>query len=605
MAEWLLNSADMVENSTEKPNCVEAGNFVRTLSEVASEIDKITRNSENDFLKIGENLAYYLKGTNGLYETAVETAESISQKILKDGINPLSDLMNEFSSYLALSSNEFGLGIKNLGEISAKIEQIADEQSGFNKIVKHLKMLGISTKIESVRLGSDDQGFYSLAENVDKLSSQISDKSKSILDNSIQLIKTMNSTIADMRKLEAQQKEQSNAILNHTTSSIEDLKEKFHECSEKAEKISVSSQLVGRSISTLVTSIQFHDITRQQMEHVKEALEGQIKAISDACRDENNEELEEVMELLPYACELQSAQVKSSVDQFYSAVEEIVINLREIENNVGAIFNESCALINEKEGKEESSLKVIKKELSVIAQSLKKNEEISANLSNSIISVVSIVDELSSKVIEIQSIGDEIEIIALNSRVKAARTGNNGSALGVLSEAIQKLSIEAKNQTVITTSLLETISESSEKLKASIESFTASDAGFNVDGINGKIMSLIESTLEIESEASRLVGRIKSTVYDLKENINKAVSELTIHEFVKETGNRMQENLNKIAALGSNDAAAKERSTKHLFEKYTMHSERAIHQNFTGTGNNAMNLLNDDNSGFDDNIELF
>ena len=581
--------------------------YIRILKSVNSRIDQITSGSESDFLKIGDQLANYLHGTRDLYDTSMLAATSISEQILQKGINPLSSLMNEFSGYLTGSSMEIGNDINSLEDIYKNIVLIIDEQLGFSKIVKHLKMLGISTKIESVRIGSDEQGFYTLAENVDKLSSLISEKSKSISNKSIILNKTILLAIENLKKLSTQQTEHSDSILNHTTHSIGDLKSRYSQCSDKVLKISSGSKMIGQNVQNLVTSIQFHDITRQQMEHVKEVISEQITMLEDSLTGISSMDDDSILETVTYVCELQSAQLNSSADGFYSAVSEIVSNLKNIEYNIECIFAESCVLLSEKDKSGKSSLRSIQQGLASISQNLKENTEIGNNLTNSIINVVTIVDELSKNVEEIQSVGDEIEIIALNSRVKAARAGINGSALGVLSEAIQKLSIDSRNQSVGTTNLLKGISSSSEKLRASIQSFAEVERKNQISEIDNRIFKLIDSTITIEIEATNLVEKLQAIVSRLKKEINSAVENLNIHEFVKSISGEIIKDLAVITSGysgGDRSSASREAKTREFLNKYTMHSERNIHQSYTTSG--KVNNKTDGNSvGFDDNIELF
>lgn len=55
--------------------------------------------------------------------------------------------------------------------------------------------------------------------------------------------------------------------------------------------------------------------------------------------------------------------------------------------------------------------------------------------------------EMGNFVVDIEDVGAEIKLIALNASIKAARTGEQGRALGVLAMAIQRLSSEAREQT--------------------------------------------------------------------------------------------------------------------------------------------------------------
>ena len=157
----------------------------RNLEETISSINLISTNSEKDFLEIGNKLRKFSDTSNKLTHIATQAADAVSDDILQKGISDLKEFLTEFRSYLKSSLGEIINDKSELQKILPSIEAIYDQISGFDKIVKNLRMLGISTKIESARLGTEDQGFYALAETVDKLSGMIKEKAEVILKKSI------------------------------------------------------------------------------------------------------------------------------------------------------------------------------------------------------------------------------------------------------------------------------------------------------------------------------------------------------------------------------------------------------------------------------------
>ena len=179
------------------------------------------------------------------------------------------------------------------------------------------------------------------------------------------------------------------------------------------------------------------------MEHSAEALHMLSEELDKGDSDISANSLNVVHDV----CELQVIQLNNSVNEFSTAVSDIITNLNSVNENVTSISNTTISLLGENSIFSNKSILLIQKELSAIITGLSKSAEISNELSGSIKSIVGIVSDLSKSVFEIEEVGNEIEIIALNARVKAARTGIKGSSLDVLAEAIQKLSLDAKNHT--------------------------------------------------------------------------------------------------------------------------------------------------------------
>ena len=62
-----------------------------------------------------------------------------------------------------------GQGLDDIDGVSRIVGELSGIVAAFAKIVKYLSMLGISTRIESARLGGDGRGFSTLADDVEKL----------------------------------------------------------------------------------------------------------------------------------------------------------------------------------------------------------------------------------------------------------------------------------------------------------------------------------------------------------------------------------------------------------------------------------------------------
>jgi methyl-accepting chemotaxis protein len=581
-------------------------------SAVDHKISILTGTTEKEFLQIGSKLQSFLSDSRTITDIASRTANSMSEDILNNGINELNILLKEFSDYLSKSAITIKSDEVELLKILESIHSVSDELSGFKRIVKHLRMLGISTKIESARLGNDDMGFNALADTVDRLSIMISEKAAIITNKAESLTKVISKTASDLNKLEKTQLTQSNLILKNTTTTLDAFNSKYNECSGKVSDVMNSFSKITKNISEIVTSIQFHDITRQQMEHVSEAvleLMERCKTCNELESDESKAELGFIYDV----CELQVAQVSNSNNEFNKAVADIINNLGNVEDHVGDVLNKTSGLILTDKNNDTTPLNAIENELNIILSGLAKNEEITDELTASIKSVINIVDDLTKYIQQIEDIGTEIEIIALNARVKAAHTGLNGSALGVLSEAIQKLSIEAKIQTATTSEILIEIGHVSENLKKSEEQVIENNKKHNLSITQQKIGGLLSAISSMENNAASLLESLKNKVDKLNREINSSLSEITVHKTVQVSSDdilkifeQILNNIKLVPDISNN----KYHNTKDLLKRYTMQSERNVHINYSdefesfGYQEPSKNEESGDNE-FGDNVELF
>ena len=607
----LQNNSQQSETGVKKPMEEIFPDLSERISKACKSIDSIISVSEKDFLEIGEKLQKYSANSRELSQLASRAASYITEDILKNGINELTWLLKQFSELLSESVYKIQEEKSELLAILSNILNVSDKFIGFRKIVKQLIMLGISTKIESSKLGCEDTGFYQLAESVDKLSGYIDNKVKVISGKSAFLIKEINQTTKNLDRLEQEQKEQLNTILQNTSLSLKTFEEQYSHCSQKANNISESSSRVSKNISDIVMSIQFHDITRQQMEHAKEAL-SELVTINKQNQTDTSNDNADCGVLIYDVCELQSCQLDHSATEFTSAAKKIVKNLNGVENNISAILEGTSVLLYEKNSDSRLSFESVKTELTTISKGLKNSIQITNNFTTSINSVLKVTEDLSNSISEIEDIGSEIELIALNARIKAAHIGSGGESLGILSEAIQNLSYSTRNQTESIAILLNETSKISKKLKGNLNTINNSSDDNTLEMNNEKIHGLMNSMMELEKEADKLMNKLSEDINNLQKDIRNTIEGISIHTYVEESMSVIVGSLNKITILLRpfiDLENKRERNIKDLENRYTMNQEHRIHQQFI-TGNIIKcnpdkTLRQNEENNFGDNVELF
>lgn len=609
--EFLSKNSYNAELSNEPSayNQINLKSFNSSLYNTISVLQNSIKDNEADFINLGNKLNYFLKRSREISDKAGNTTNALSEDVLKKGIFELSDLLFQSSEYLSESSLLISRDKQDLLNIVSKIYIIIDNLDGFRKIVKRLRMLGVSTKIESSRLGTDDHGFTTIADQVESLSSLIHDKASAIQIKSNFMITEITNATRFFDILYNEQNNQLNIISTSAKSSLSTFEEKLNETNQKKINILDDSKRIENNIKEIVFSVQFHDITRQQIEHVIESIHEYLNNGNNFADSED--ELEASASTLLDLSELESMQLGNSIREFESAVVDIITQLKSAENSIGDIGNAINGVLNDESGCKSECLKKVQKELDLIFNGLNKNTQLGLELSNSIKNLVEILDSLGTYVLEIEDIGTEIEIIALNARVRAAHTGAQGAGLGVLSEAIQNLSIEAKNITSSTSEIIKSICVDSKNLKESIESETHSDSSHILNHTKIQIGDFTEKINNSLSQADGAISVLNNDVNNFDAELHGTVNSINIHHRMKESINSCINELNTIAYQLRNSGVIsrnKTGNTNGLVKKYTMHSERIIHNNFTQnkhvTNNNTIHSYKADNS-LGDNVELF
>ena len=507
--------------------------------------------------------------------------EIVSGERLTMLIEKLRRMMDEMEQYLADARSRGSDSFKTLDEVQGLLEQLTEPLEGFQKMNKTLRMLSISTKIESARLGELGSGFVNLAMDVERLSRQVNEKSSTILSHRQSLALTISSNIRSVHVSEASQDAEVAGALSRTASSLQELIDVTHRCAGFSSMVSEVSANVSSNISEVVSSQQTHDITRQQVEHVVEALEKLRADLAAAVNVAGNDELyRKLVTEAGDVCELQEAQLRFATSELYRAVCKIVENLRDVAGKQTMMAQETLSVAGMADSGGSSFVNDLEQGMSSVTSVLAGCARSDRNIAETMRSVAATIQQITGFVEDIDYIGSEIDLIALNSQIKAAHTGREGAALGVLAEAIKRLSDEASRQTETVTSTLTVIHTTTEHLSA--------EATHDEDGSGGSIVSMetelsgiIQTLGVMNDDLFSLLAGLGESVRSLTEDVEQATAEIDVHERIKSMAADVLGDLERIvdqARLIEPASSQFKQNLLHMEERYTMESERHIHE---------------------------
>jgi len=582
-----------------------------------STLEKLAGTTEDEFLQIGSQMQDFYHRSSEITAMANRLVETVSGDQIQTLIDRLRQMMADMEAYLASARSQSAASCGSLEHILQLLDQVSQPLVGFQKLTKTLRMLGISTKIESSRLGELGLGFLTLALDVEKLSHLVSEKSSNILSHRQLLARMIDDNLHIVRNSETAQDRELSGVLAETSGSLEELVSVNSRCGSFGLLVSSVSAEVSDNISEVVSSMQMHDMTRQQVEHIVEALERLSVKLQDSVADATDQE--RYRKLIIEAgdvCELQSAQLRFAASELCGAVHSIVDNLRDVASKQALMASESLSTTGVVDSTGGSFMDNISAGMgtvtTVLAGCASSDREMAVTLSK----VAETMQEVSGFVSDIEEIGSEIDLIALNSQVKAAHTGTEGAALGVLAEAIKRLSDDAIAQTELVSQTLVQVNQSTEHL--------FHDATEETEQLGARIVTMEEELSEIlsalgsmNSDLMSLLASLGQRVGQLTSDIEAATSSIDVHERVKQMADEAMVSLDTIVLKAREMEPASlefKDNLRHMEERYTMDSERHIHEAIArkrsgGAAGISLVKVKEtakvDESEFGDNVDLF
>jgi methyl-accepting chemotaxis protein len=550
------------------------------LSAVEENLKMLADSTEGEFLSVGEKLQGFSQRAKEIAKMSSSVASLMAGGEIQGAIEELRKIFNRIKSL----ENESRQGTENLQQILGKLDQVFPELSGFTKIVKALKMICVFIRIQSASIGESDHGFNTLADDVTRLTKEIEEKSRNIQAQSESMGLLIRQALNHVIGLEAIQQGKGREILDRTLVSLEALTKRHSLSSQMINQLSRRYDEISQRFGGLVMSMQSHDITRQQVEHVQKGLSALTEKVLVKTRGNGHRgNSMERVRMVGDFCELQIAQLTHSRGQFLAAVDEIMENLQGISKTIAAMREEVQEVAGIARG--DSFLSRMEEAISPIGSSLTDYTRAQGELFkviNSVNSVGGTVDQMAIFMEDIDRIGEQIKRIALNACIRAAHIGDRGVTLGVLAEAIHQLAGETRHHINTVSEILQAITRSVAGLSAEIVEKKESELG----GLEKELKNSVISLQRVNENTVSLLAQTNKEGQGLSDDIQSTVCGIKVHEDFDEKSSQILEALTEMSARSRSlvPVVNNLRQADHLeelAELYTMNSEREVHQSIS------------------------
>lgn len=579
--------------------------LLKNIKECKNTLKEITENTETEFINLGTDLEKFYSASEEISCLAEKSAELFAgEKIssIIEKINVFLEKLETLFKNLNIEAENMYSGFESISSGFAKVQEVLPY---FGKDIKNLNSLQILTRIAVARLQHKESDFISLADDISGLTEKIKEKKDNISKGITNLNSIVKNTVKEIENLYKGENRKADSIISSISENFEIMKEDYSENKTRADQIHSKFTEISSSIGSIVSSLQFHDITRQRTEHVLEALE-KIESIIE------NDIYEKYSEASVIS-NIQTAQLQDAGNSLYNAGEDIVINLQNIIENTEEVSGIIKGMTEQDGKKEKSVIYEVEENLEFLFKAVDETHEYSDKLLEHMSKIKESIDSISVWMYDINDIGYDIQLLALNARIRAAQLGLEGRELGVIAEEIQNLSHSVHENITELTENLEEIVKSSEQ--AGKEFKLVDDSNREKSSENEKTSKMLHSlensikTLKSEnSDTAAVIESLKTKKNKLSEDISECISDFKIHSTIKEKMEKISTETEKIHNKTEKYSQGSDLSFEelnNLKNKYTMESERETHNKLSGDADidDFEEFTPDDDFG--GNVELF
>ena len=575
------------------------------IREVASGLEELNRSTERDFLAVGGKLMEFLRAAREISADMTALTELVSGEQGRNVSQALTGMLKRAQQMdaQATGSSEALAAVRDL---SRRV------QFGFLKsaeTVALIRAMCTLTRIETSRLGGDSSDFSNLADEVNPLSESIRSTGQVVLDAAARLDRSVESALRRGAEISTRELKQLQALIASVVESLHSFEEREQRAAEASARQAAQHAGVCAGIEDLVGSIQFHDITRQQIEHVCQAL-GQLRS-----------ETGDGNQASPLACaalRLQCSQLSSAGRTFAEAIERMDRDLEGIATRVGDTAEASANLMGFSEGERESFFLHMESCFSGILKAVGDCTAAESALRETASGLEETIGSMRRAVEQIRGIEIQIQRIAINAAIRSAHIGSAGDPLNVLAEVMHRVASNSNQNTEQAVELLDSMSEALVRATGGAETSSSDRPGDVVDQMRQAISDLHSAS---ERSFSRVI-EIADLNTRLRDDIRAVRDGLSVGPLFAEVVGRSLGELERIEAQagsgpceqlepgGAQDPAVVQ-NIDRFARHYTMQAERDIHESVAqaaltaaaAPAESAAGLLNDNTLG--DNVELF
>jgi hypothetical protein len=561
------------------------------LDRVISDLESLNNHTEQDFLAIGGKMMGFVTAARQLASdmAALEQIFGTQDSHATEVLTRVLERSKQIEARAAA-------GDQALTGVCNTARQIGSTFRGFQETVSVFRVLGSLTRIETARLGNAGVEFGHLAEEVTSLTKSIELSGQGILEASLALHQKMHAALAKVTGLRARELAELPGLIAGVMTSLGSVEDRHRRAVEIFLRQAAEYKKISAAFEDLITAIQFHDITRQQIEHVADALKRLRVEFRQGCP---TPALDRRAVLT-----LQASQLSNAAEVFASSTSRIEQDLDGIAGRVREMAETTKALMGFSADEQDSSSLQMEARFTAIMKVVGNCAQAESETQGTLAELEATVARMRSSVAEIRGIEIRIRRMAINATIRAVQIGAAGSALNVIAEVMQRLAVDSDGVTDRAEEDLNAISDAANRLSGG-------------ESATGSVLSDIQAAIvEFGSSGEASSGRlnqITATSARLGDEIHSVRAGFSAGALFAEAIQGVRSTLEQLggqAGFVSADAAsASGLRLEDFAAHYTMQAERDVHESVTAgaaAGQSApIARPASDEADLGDNVELF
>lgn len=495
-----------------------------TLPQLCVRLDELHLLAEREFLSVGSRLVEFSDRAGKISEMALSAAGVVSGDEVRGSIAGIRAMIEKIHQYLREAEDEAALNLQVLETILVFLDGIRKNLTALKETAGKLRMLGLTTKIQSIRTGSDRAGFMDLGEEISLLSAEIASVTADLMDESGKLFDFVSSVHTKVKALAVAQQQQVSLIISGSTTVLDSLERLSMKSSDNARQIVDGAGKIRENIAGVVVSMQYQDIGCQVLEKVRNVLAGFCSPAAELASGEGECRLDILIARQSVG---QSRTLLGIRDKMAESMENVISSLQLVVAHVDEM-SKVAAMVQRNSS---TFLRDLGTGMSSVTDFLSRVMASNRAMSENMTSFADTVNSMSKFIGDFERISEEVELIAVNASIKVAQTGSEALGMGVIARAIQKT---AEESNLYRGSLLHDLDEASAlagRIRQDIET-TAKGKEARLDQMIRDLGVFLDALRYRQEKVMSLLEQIDSGGKAFSHGIDATINGISIHNTI-------------------------------------------------------------------------
>jgi len=562
---------------------------------VIQDLVALNQATERDFLAVGGQLIAMRSSAREIAADMAAVSELIAGEQGRSASQALTRLL-EHSRDIDARMEQSGQALARVRDLGIRLRQAF---SGLGNLVALFRNLCTLTQIETARLVGAGADLGHLAGQIRPLSEKIELSGQGVLAASLGLSQAVEAAIRKGANLRAAELIEMPVLISGALEGLQAFEQQRVLALQASSRQASEYAAISEAIDELVGSIQLHDITRQQVEHVVEALR-QLRSQWSRPAPENSGLLDTRSTVI-----LQRSQLGHAAQLFAQSVERIERALESIAGRLQHASDAVKAVIGASE--RDSFFLKMETQFAAILRILGTCAAAETETESTIAALAETIGRMSAAVAEIRGTEIQIQRISTNATIRAIHIGSAGVALNKIAEVMQRLALESNASTEGAAGALGGLSDLAAGASGREQAEAAAQNPLTEE--MRRALAGLHSSGQSSAGRAAHIGQLSA---QLAEEIQALRAGISAGRLFAKVAERAMSELESIAEEAG-PAHDRHRTREHLdrlAETYTMQRQREVHAAVVGLGADAAAvpvkpLAAAATSDLGDNVDLF